>query len=186
MGRNDFFLDSGIIYGHADFSDKIWHKPCESHFKKYPRSGHNYYSVKRVIDREIYTVSKRRKETGFIKSDRMMRNIIKIAKALFYTNEIKNVDYINIKKDIYFKLYKIIYDFLMKRKADHNQKDRDAHLLTNAFLWDMENRELHHPHFVTIDEKDIKRNETALIDEARVCLGNFPCLCFCLIPKQAS
>lgn len=81
MGRNDLFLDSGIIYGSIDLSDKIWYKPCKNHFKKFPRDRHNYYSVKRIIDKEIYTVGKKRRESRFIKSDRILRQIVLTAKA---------------------------------------------------------------------------------------------------------
>ena len=182
MGRNDFFLDSGIIYGYVDLCDKTWHKPCEDHFKKYPRKDHNYCSVRRIVDKEIDTVSKRRKETGYI-TYKMVGAIKRRENALFYSKEINDVDYINIRKELYSKLYKIIFEFLMKQRADRNQKDRDAHLLTNAFLWEMENKGLRNPHFVTIDYRDIKKNENDLISEAMVCLGTAPCLCFCLVSK---
>lgn len=188
MGQNDLFLDSGIIYGSIDLSDKMWHKPCIDHFKRFPRNKHNYYSVKRIIDTEMYSVGRRRKESGFIKSDKILRLIVLKAEALFNNNEVKDIDYIKSKKEIYDPLYKAINELLLaKRKtADKNSKDRDAHLLTNAFLWDNENRELHHPHFITIDNKDIKKNEKDLISEAMACLGTLPRLCFCLISEYAS
>jgi hypothetical protein len=187
MSRNDFFLDSGIIYGDIDLSDKTWHKPCHDHFKKFPRKTHNYYSSKRIIDEEIHSVGERRKRGGLIKSDRILRLIVMTGKALFDNNEIKDIDYINTKKEIYDTLFKIINDLLLRKRIDGNLKDRDAHLLTNAFLWSNENKTLHNPHFITIDYMDIKKNEKELVSEATACLGATPCLQFCLIlPKQAS
>jgi hypothetical protein len=187
MGRNDLFLDSGIIYGDIDLSDETWHAPCHDHFKKFPRKIHNYYSAKRIIDEEIHSVSKRRRRDGLIKSDKILRLIVMKGKALFDNNEIKDIDYINSKKEIYDTLFKIINSLLLRKRTDGNPKDRDAHLLTNAFLWDNENRSLHNPHFITIDYTDIKKNEKELVSEAMACLGIAPCLQFCLIlPKQAS
>jgi hypothetical protein len=187
MGRNDLFLDSGIIFGDIDSSDETWHTPCHDHFKKFPRKTHNYYSTKRIIDEEIYSVGKRRRRAGLIKSDRILRLIVMKGKALFDNNEIKDIDYINIKKEIYGKLFKIIADLLLRKRIDGNLKDGDAHLLTNAFLWSNEDKALHNPHFITIDYTDIKKNENDLVSEAMTCLGTTPCLEFCLIlPKQAS
>ena len=186
MGRNDFFLDSGVIYGGIDFSDETWHKPCADLFKEFPRKKHNYYSVKRIIDIEIYAVAKRRQNSGFIKSDKFVRLIVQNAKALFNNNEIKNVDYKYSKKEIYASLYKRINELLLRRADQNSKKDKDAHLLTNAFLWDNENRELHNPQFITIDYNDIKKNEVDLISEAITCLGTKPYLCFRLISKYSS
>ena len=108
-------------------------------------------------------------------------------KALFDNNEIKDIDYINTKKEIYDTLFKIINDVLLRMRIDRNQKNRDAHLLTNAFLWCNENKALHNPNFITIDYADIKKNEKELISEAMTCLGVGSRLQFCLIiPKQAS
>jgi hypothetical protein len=187
MGRNDLFLDSGIIYGDIDLSDENWHTPCNDLFKKFPRKLHNYYSVKRIIDEEIHSVGKRRRREGLIKSDKILRLIVMKGKALFDNNEIKDIDYIKNKKEMYNTLFKIINDLLLRKRIDGNLKDRDAHLLTNAFLWSNENRVLHNPHFITIDYTDIKKNEKELVSEAMTCLGTAPCLQFCLIlPKQAS
>jgi hypothetical protein len=188
MGCDDLFLDSGVIYGDIDRSD-FWHIPCHEHFKKYPRTAHNYYSVKRIIDREIRIVSRKRRVTGFINSDKIVKLIVKTGKALFDNNEIKDIDYINTKKEIYNGLFKLINDLLLTRRVDGDSspKDRDAHLLTNALLWCNEGKLLHNPYFITIDYKDIKRNETEILSEATAYLSAASCLQFCLIiPKRAS
>jgi len=162
MGCDDLFLDSGVIYGDIDRYDP-WHDPCRDHFEKYPRGVHNYYSVKRIIDIEIKTVSRKRRETGSIKSDRIVKLIVKTGKALFDNNEIKDIDYVNTKKEIYNGLFKVIHNLLLTKRVDGNPKDRDAHLLTNALLWCNEEKSLHNPYFITTDRKDIKRNETEIL-----------------------
>jgi hypothetical protein len=187
MGRNDLFLDSGIIYGSIDRSDETWHNPCKDHFRKFPRNKNNYFSVKRIVDMEIDNVGRNRKRSGFIKSDRILRSIVQTAQAWFNNKEISDIDYINSNKERYDVLYNIIHKLLLERRSDQNPKDRDAHLLTNAFMWDSENRALHNPHFITIDYADIKKNENELVSEASNCLGTAPSLKFCLVlPKQAS
>ena len=102
--------------------------------------------------------------------------------------EINDIDYIEEDKETYASLYGIIHELLLRRRpeSDQNPKDRDAHLLTNAFLWDNKNQELHNPHFITTDNKDIKKNEKELISETTVFLGIAPHICFCLITKYAS
>lgn len=187
MGRNDLFLDSGVIYGSLDFSDTTWHRPCKDHFKKFPRNKHTYFSVKRIIEEEIYSVGIKRVERKLIKS-KILRLIVLNGEALFNNKEINDIDYIEADKEAYASLYRIIHELLLRRRpeSDLNPKDRDAHLLTNAFLWDNKNQDLHNPHFITTDNKDIKKNEKELISEATVFLGIAPHICFCLITKYAS
>ena len=98
MGRNDLFLDSGIIYGDIDLSDETWHKPCHDHFKKFPRKTHNYYSTKRIIDEEIHSVGERRRYDGLIKSDKVLRLIVMKGKALLLTLALSTAVFVGCAK----------------------------------------------------------------------------------------
>lgn len=189
MDRNDFFLDSGFIYGYIDFHDKVYHKSCKHHIQKFPFRDHNYNSVERIVESEVANVARKRKESGDIKSQQIVIRIQNTVNALFRINKsINDIDYIDSRKKEYSDLFDKINELLLKNRipGDLDPKDNDAVLLTNAFLWDNENKALQSPSFLTTDNKDIKRNEEALISEATNCLRDAPHLNIFLMPKQAS
>jgi hypothetical protein len=151
----DFFLDTGPIYG---FSNPLscHNKQCNAHFSKYKFEDHNYYAVIRLLQTEVRNIHRRRTSNDQEKEIRdIERKISRLIKLL------NNVDYEEYHPS--FKtLFEDFYHFLETNKADENIKERDAKILTNAFLWDKSNSVLNKPKFLTVDETDISDNRTKL------------------------
>ena len=188
MVRNDFFLDTGIIFGQFDSNDPYF-EGSKKHLAKYSYIDHNYYAVKRVALKEVDSVSRRKKREGstrgqFRKSVGLKAASIKIkVENLFLNDIVKDIDYSGTHAS-FNDLYRILFQFLEDHKTDSNPKDRDAKILTNVFLWDKEIQELHNPHLITVDRGDFINNEDKLKFEANRCLSCVSRFEFCLIPRK--
>jgi len=71
---------------------------------------------------------------------------------------------------LFSDLFSELNHFLEINKIDTNLKDRDAKILSHAFLWDYHNLSLQKPHFITVDETDICDNRTDIKNIAQICL----------------
>jgi hypothetical protein len=184
MNKNDLFLDSGLIYGCIDIKDGFVDASSEF-FKQYPFEENNYYTVMRLMKREMDTIRKRKTSEGDIKTKKVLRQIEQKWNSILFRVPpmMINIDYINPDDPICIQLHRKLLQVLNARKKKNDSKDRDADYLTNAFLWDSRNTNLNNQHFVTIDGKDIAGNKEELINEAANCIGIAPRLKFCLIRK---
>ncbi|VVB62993.1 Uncharacterised protein [uncultured archaeon] len=188
MDRNDFFLDTGIIFGQFDPKDPYF-EGSKNHLDKYSYIDHNYYAVKRITLKEVDNVSRRKIRERPIR--RQFRQAIGLKAAsikikvenLFSNNIVKDIDYDGTHAS-FNELYRILFGFLENHKKDNNPKDRDAKILANVFIWDKEIHELHNPHLVTIDRGDIVNNREGLKNEANKCLSCISRLEFCLIQRK--
>jgi hypothetical protein len=190
MTRSDFFLDSGLIYGYVDSKDDF-HAPFLEHLANFAYEEHNYYAVKRVTMHEIKAIrSSMRTRPGARRPHNAGRMILAqmIARAenLFELNKIKDRDYSATHITFFRELHKEIYALLEREKKNLDKKDRDADILTNAFIWDKVESNLNNPHFITIDKNDIMDNEADIKGKADECLETTSRLEFCLISKHAS
>jgi hypothetical protein len=190
MSNNDFFLDSGLVYADVDYDDDF-NKSFLKYRTSYPYEENNYYAVKRVTMREIKSIrSNKRKRPGTIKSHKagtlFLAQLIARAENLFDTNKIRDKDYSSSHVVLFRTLYRILYNLLESGNKDLNKKDRDADILTNAFIWDKNESDLCHPTFVTIDRTDIYDRRTDHKIKADECLENKSHLEFCLISKHMS
>jgi len=184
MWRTAFFLDSGIIYGQFDSKDD-YHRGSLNHLSKYPYKDHNYYAVKRCALLEVRSIQKNKRSrpgnnnyrgAARLKTAQMKESV----EGLFLFNKVKDIDYKGVHAS-FDELYNILFDFLELNKKDNNSKDRDAYILTNAFIWDKEVSGLHNPRLVTIDRCDFVLNKDGLKCKANDCLKNTTQMDFCLI-----
>ncbi|MDG6249620.1 hypothetical protein [Methanocalculus sp.] len=162
MTAMDFFLDSGLIYGLVDERDR--HRTRIQIFFEYlDFDSHNFVSTRRVVDRELKNIRRKRTE-GVSREEReyqrMWTHLLDI---------IGDVDY--IEHYLFDRLFPNIREVLENNKQDDNPKDRDADLLSNAYLWDYHRDELDTPQFVTIDRNDIIRNQHEIKNAADICLS---------------
>ena len=190
MSHNDFFLDSGLVYGYADNKDDF-HRPFLDHLDNFPYEKNNYHAVKRVTMLEIKAIrSSKRTRPGATKvrnAGRMiLAQIIAKVEYLFEQGKIKNKDYTLTHTASFRDLYREIYATLESGKKNHDKKDRDADILTNAFIWEKEESQLYNPHFITVDKNDIIDNKISIKCKADRCLNETSRLEFCLISKHAS
>lgn len=191
MARNDFFLDTGIIFGQFDPRDPYYDGSI-NHLENYTYIDHNYYAVKRIALKEVDNISRRKardhsKSRNFRKAVGLKAAQMKVNVESLFLHKVKNIDYGIPPHSSFNPLYKNLLGFLERNKKNNDPKDRDANILTNLFIWDKEIQELHNPQLVTIDKGDLVDNESKLKDEAKNCLHYTSRLTFLLIPmKHAS
>ncbi len=162
----DFFLDTGPIYGYLATNDRSHHRDCAKFFKDYPFDIHNYYTSKIIIEKELKNVRNKR----LCGADQLARLVEQRARVV-----LSSISDVNYSGHALFKpLFSWILKLLDNRKTDTNPKDRDAGLLTNAFLWDKQTTDLYNPNFMTIDERDIGNNRNDITATAYQCLGTQP------------
>lgn len=179
---DDLFLDSGLIYGCIDVKDPF-SDASTKFFNEHPFGRNNYYTVMRLMKREMETVRKRKEKEGNIKTKKALHQIIQKWNGILYSIPplIKDVDYMKPDDVLCIQLYRRLLNILNRR--DGKRKDRDADYLTNAFLWDNKITTLNNQHFITVDGGDIAGNSGELTNEAENCIGTAPRLRFCLIRK---
>jgi hypothetical protein len=187
MARNDFFLDTGIIFGQFDSKDPYF-EGSKKHLDKYSYTDHNYYAVKRIALKEVDNVSRRKAREGnirrqFHKAIGLKAASIKIQVENLFSENVKDINYEGTHTS-FNELYRILFSFLENHKKDGNPKDRDAKILTNVFIWEKEMSELHNPYIVTVDRGDLVDNRDTLKKEANRCLSCASRLKFCLIPRK--
>jgi hypothetical protein len=188
MSRNDFFLDTGIIFGQFEPHDPYF-EGSKKHIDKYSYRDHNYYAVRRIALKEIESVSRRKIKEGsrrgaFNKAIGLKAATMKAkVENLFLNNYVKDIDYERTYSS-FNELYQNLLAFLEHNKKNEDSKDRDAKILTNVFIWEKEMPELHNPHIITIDKTDLVDNKDGLKNEANKCLNCISRLKFCLISRK--
>jgi len=145
----DLFLDTGIIFGWCYTSDDF-HSICSDFIKQYPNAGHNYYTTKYIVEKEISELKIARLQTRK-KLIRLLENRAKIL--------IPNIQDIQFSTHpLYKDISSQIESLLLSKRTDTKRKDHDAILLANAHIWDYSTQELMNPHFITLDDNDIVKN----------------------------
>jgi DNA-binding ferritin-like protein (Dps family) len=159
----DFFLDSGIIYGTLD-DQKDWHRRrVKTFFRNFDFKNHNFTTTKRVATEDFQNVRRKRTEGITTLEREYQRAWAEILKL------INDVDY--FEHHLFDYLLKNVLEILERNKLNGNPKDRDADLLTNAYLWVYDKNDLNLPQFVTIDGNDIIRNRHEIKNKANECLS---------------
>lgn len=147
----DLFLDTGIIFGWCYTSDDF-HSICSDFIKQYPNAGHNYYTTKYIVEREINELKIARLQAR----TKLIRLLENRAKML-----VPQINDIQFSTHPFFKnISSQIEALLLVRRTDNKRKDHDAILLTNAHLWDYTSQQLVDPHFITLDDNDIVKNRS--------------------------
>jgi hypothetical protein len=156
----DFFLDTGVVFGHNYPKDP--HYPeCLEFFKKFKIKEHNFYSTRYILERELNKIRSER-TNGIV---RLIRLIDQRARLIL--PNIIDIQYSTHPS--YKMLYTELLTYLVTNRIDDSPKDHDAVLLTNAHIWDLETTNLVKPHFMTVDSKDIgetthKRDIQAIVN----------------------
>ncbi|HII06350.1 MAG TPA: hypothetical protein HA349_03240 [Methanotrichaceae archaeon] len=146
----DIFLDTGPIFGNVDHEDKF-HPICISFYKEYPLDKHNFCTTHYIVNKELKNILDNRQKKGNLRVKKTIRLIGQLSREML--SKIGDVDYRS--HSTFPPLYGNINAFLEARKQDSNPKDRDAILLTNAFLWDRFAMRCLQPKFFTTDKRDI-------------------------------
>ena len=121
MSRNDFFLDTGIIFGQFEPKDPYF-EGSKKHLAKYSYIDHNYYAVKKIALKEVDNVSRRKIKEGSIRRQFHQAIGLKAASMkvkvenLFLNNIVTDIDYAGTHAS-FNELYRILFNFL-----EHNKK----------------------------------------------------------------
>jgi hypothetical protein len=150
----DFFLDTGAIFGYVNPLDKKDNEICGKFFKIYPLDVNNHSTNKKGVSKEIQNIRRKRLSDGQNLAFRDME-----LKLKEICRQIKDVNC--EKHPLYRNIFDELYHFLEISKVDESPKDRDAQLLSHAFIWSCD-ATIINPRFITVDEKDINRNKTDL------------------------
>lgn len=113
---DDLFLDSGLIYGCIDVKDPF-SDASTKFFNEHPFGRNNYYTVMRLMKREMETVRKRKEKEGNIKTKKALHQIIQKWNGILYSIPplIKDVDYMKPDDVLCIQLYRRLLNILNRR-----------------------------------------------------------------------
>jgi len=159
----EFFLDTGPIFAYSNPYNKPHHAHCREFFNKYTFDSNYFCTAKELIRIELDNIRRKRSEFDQHQTARS------IERQLEYLLDeiIHDVDYKDNK--MFDQIFTGIYHLLEINKIDQNPKERDAKLLSHAFIWDNQNSHLRNPCFLTIDGADIGWNREEIKEEVRTC-----------------
>lgn len=161
----EFFLDTGPIFAYSNPADKPHHAHSREFFKKYPFNGNYFCTAKKLIRTELGNIRRKRSEFNQHQTARSIERQIN-----YILDEIVNdIDYSD--NALFDPLFIELYHLLEINKIDSNPKERDAKLLSHAFIWDNQNSHLQRPSFLTVDGADIGRNREEIKGKASKCMA---------------
>jgi len=134
------------------YTDDNFYPVCSDFIKQHPNAGNNYYTTLYVVKQEIEDLKISRLH-GRTKLVRLLEGRAKIL--------IPRINDVQYSTHAFFhNIFNQIHTLLLARRTDGKRKDHDATLLTNAHVWDYVQSQLISPHFLTLDENDIVKNQT--------------------------
>lgn len=160
----EFFLDTGPILAYSNPQIKPHYAHCREFFKKYTLDENYFCTAKALVRIELNNIRRKRPEFN---QHQAARSIERQMKYLL-DEVIHDVDYEN--HELFNKLFIEMYHLLEFNKTDQNPKERDAKMLSHAFIWDHQNSHLKRPGFLTVDSADIGWNRNEIKEKARRCL----------------
>lgn len=161
----DFFIDSGVVIGFSDQGDLTFHEPCKKFVKQYPIKTHGYFSLVYLIKEEI-------RDTELKRLIQRKKNIIKLftQRAKRFCDDLKDIE--NTTHISFKHLFEKFHSYLLTVRKDRKRKEHDARFLASAFIWELEERKLITPHFITTDRGDISDNKKNITEIANNELSN--------------
>ena len=146
----DLFLDTCVIFGWC-YTDDDFYPVCSDFIKQHPNAGNDYYTTEYIVRQEINDLKISRLH-GRTKLIRLLER-----RANLLMPKIKDVQCST--HTLFHDMFDDVHQLLLARRTDNKRKDHDATLLTNAHIWDYVDTQLASPHFITLDENDIVKNQ---------------------------
>jgi hypothetical protein len=124
-----FFLDTGPIFGYCNPNDVVHHIQCNRFFKNHPVELKNHYTIKKIVEDEL---RKLRADRLADDQSEVTRDVeLKLRATMKFINNFDCCDH-----PLFDELCRELYYFLEINKIDQNPKERDAKILSHAFLWE--------------------------------------------------
>jgi hypothetical protein len=162
-----FFCDTGVIIGLCDMNDHH-HNSCKFFFDKYPVETHHYYTIE-IIEKELKN-KKRKLEVNTLKNHPQAKILHVYVRRVqqcidIYLKKMKSFNCKDHGETSINQLKNLIVCIQPIIGVEAINQVNDIEIVANGIVWSLV-KDYDSPRLITVDNKDLSRNELKIVKES--------------------